>query len=84
MRHGAECATGRECGRAAGDRSGTAGAGAPRALLAVALGATFVGGCPAALEQAVNAVLSPAASSNVLTLPYSGLLPLVRLLAQWW
>lgn len=45
------------------------------------LGAALLGGCVARLQDGLGILLSPDAFDNALRLPYSALLPLLRILS---
>lgn len=55
----------------------------PQAL-AVLFGSLLVNGCLAAVERGADMVLSAPAASNLLSLPYSNLLPLARFFTKYW
>ncbi|MEP0845664.1 MAG: hypothetical protein HRF50_02460 [Phycisphaerae bacterium] len=53
-------------------------------VLAVLFGSLLVNGCLAAVERGADMVLSAPAASNLLSLPYSSLLPLARFFTKHW
>lgn len=54
-----------------------------RVLLAAAAGCFSISGCFAALERGFDMVYSPDATSNLLALPQSGLLPIAEFFARY-
>lgn len=54
-----------------------------RMLLIAAAGCFSISGCFAALERGFDMVYSPDATSNLLALPQSGLLPIAQFFARY-